>query len=946
MNFSIHSRKISKNLLLVILFLTFCFSGKTNAQQLGSIKGQVVDSLTQEPIYGVNIFIQELSRGNATNLDGDFEINSVSSGIYNLRITYLGYKTKIVPVEVRDGETTELARILLASDFVLGEEVTVLAQAAGQAAAIKTQLESNTIVNVVSKERLSELPDQNAAESVARLPGVSVQRDAGEASKVVVRGLSPRFNSITVNGVRVPGTEGDRSVDLSLLPSDVLDGIEVFKALTPDKDADAVGGTVNLLVKKAPTGFRSTASLETGYNDIRSDFGQYKAALNSSNRFLNNKLGILVSGSVQRANRGSELFDITPEFVQDDSTYALENVNFTDNFQIRDKYGGSASVDYSFNENNEIYISSLFGRTERDEQRYRKRYRIGNTRTEYDARDRQRYDILYSNILNGVHKLNRFEVDWQTSYSYTLSKQTYGNYARFYEVGAYNSGIDNKSVESVINSARNNLDATYFLYGTNETFRNSEADFTASANLKFKFQLNETITGYLKTGGKIRDKNKVNNQNEARTDFNVISEIGQNNPDLFELYNDTHVSITNFINPSYDVPNINGYSVLSPGLDMDKLNNFYSTYSDSYEKNGFIDLEDYEAGETVTSTYIMGEINIGSRLSFLPGVRYEYVETSYDGRFGNLRGNLGQVGGVSDTTGGQNYGEFFPQFHIKANIIEGLDLRLAYTESFSRPDYDNLVPFERINDSEQLLQQGNPDLKHSKAYNYDIFLSYYNNRYGYFSVGAFYKEIDDVDYLRTTRLTAGEYSGYQLTSPVNAVGTSTVRGIEFDLQTDFRFLPKPLNGLILSTNIAFVESETFFPILIIGERSPDPPFRPTLIDTVRAGKLPGQPDITASFTIGYEIGLFSARASLAYQESILEELGSNEPLDQLSKGFSFWDLRVNQSFKSYSNVTVFVSLNNFTNEPERQFVGSGNLSIDSRNFSYGLTASSGVRIKF
>lgn len=931
--------------LLLVLFFIGAFQVSLSAQERGVLSGQVVDSTTSEPIFGANVYIQELLRGAATEGNGEYEITSIPAGTYNLRLSYLGYKTKFITVEILEDRGTTL-NVQLVPDFLIGEEITVLAQAAGQAAAIKTQLESNTIVNVVSKERLSELPDQNAAESVARLPGVSVQRDAGEASKVVVRGLSPRFNSITVNGVRVPGTEGDRSVDLSLLPSDVLDGIEVFKALTPDKDADAVGGTVNLLVKKAPVGFKSTASLESGYNDIRSDFGQYKASLNGSNRYLDNKLGILVSGSIQRANRGSELFDITPEFVQADSSIAIENLNFTDNFQIRDKFGASASVDYEFNKNHEIYISSLFGRTNRDEQRYRKRYRVGNTRTEYDARDRERYDLLYSNILNGNHNFNNFKIDWQTSYSFTLSKQTYGNYARFYEVGAYETGLDNKSVESIIDKARNNLDATYFLYGTNETFRNTEGDFTASANMRYDFQINDLITGYLKAGGKLRDKNKIDNQDEVRTDFNVISEIGQANPDLFDLYNDTHIAISNFIDSEYETPNINGYSVLTPALDMNQLNDFYSTYTNSYTKNGFVNLEDYEAGETVTSTYVMGELNLSSKLTVLSGIRYEYIKTSYVGRTGNLSGNLGQIGILSDTTGGQNYGEFFPQVHIKANIAEGLDLRLAYTESFSRPDYDNLVPFENINDSEQEIERGNPELRHSKAYNYDVFLSYYNSRFGYFSVGAFYKEIDDVDYIRNTRLTEGEFAGYQLTSPVNAIGKSTVRGVEFDLQTDFRFLPKPLDGLILSTNIAFVESETFFPIFLIGDRSPEPPFTPQIIDTVRAGKLPGQPDVTASFTIGYEIAHFSARASLAYQEFILEQLGNKEPTDELSKGFSFWDLRVNQSFKRYPNVTVFVSMNNFKSESEEQFVGAAELSRDTRNFSYGLTASTGVRIKF
>ncbi len=932
-----------KSLFLVLVI--FSNTATLYSQTTATLEGTVRDSLTSETLLGATVYFEELGIGNITDIDGKYQIEGVPLGIHKIQVSYIGYQTRNLVVDLSEGGVTKLD-ILLESSAIMGEEVEVLAQAAGQIAAIKEQMESNTIVNVVSKERLSELPDQNAAESVARLPGVSVQRDAGEAAKVVVRGLSPRFNSITVNGVRVPGTEGDRSVDLSLLPSDVLDGIQVFKALTPDKDADAIGGTVNLLVKKAPGGFRSTASLETGYNDLRSEFGQYKFSLNGSDRFLDGKLGILLSGSVQRANRSSLLFDIDPEWNQADSVNVIENLNFTDNFQVRDKYGLSASLDYTFNEDHEIYLSSLFGRTNRDEQRFRKRYRVGNTRTEYDARDRDRYELLYSNILNGKHTFNNLELNWQTSYSFTLAKQTYGNYARFYEVGAFGTGLNEESVVDIIDKARNNLEETYFLYGQNDTFRNTEGDFTASVNAEYDFTLGEGFSGKFKAGGKVRDKKKVNNLNEIRTDFNVVSEIGQENPDLFELFNNTHIAISNFIDPNYDTPNINGFSVLSPGLDLDKLNDFYSTYSDEYDANGFTDALDYDAGETVTAAYIMSELSFGPRITFTPGIRYEHIETSYDGKFGDLRGNLGQEGVISDTTGGQSYGEFFPQFHLKIDLNENLDLRFAYTHSLTRPDYTNLVPFERINDSEQEIVRGNPNLRHSVAVNYDVFLSYYNNRYGYFSVGAFYKELEDVDYIRNTRLIEGDFAGYELTSPVNAEGTSTVVGVEFDVQTDFRFLPKPLNGLILTANIAFIDSETFFPVFLIGPRSPDPPFAPTIIDTVRSGRLTGQPDITASFTLGYEIGLFSARASLAYQEQIFETLGDNEPNDQFSNKYGFWDVRINQSFKQFPSLTWFVNINNLSSESEREFVGGGSQVSETQDFSYGLTASTGVQIKF
>ncbi len=929
----------------LVIFGINLIAERLYAQDFGTFKGEVRDSTTNEAVIGANVFFFDLSRGGATNNDGTFEVGRIPAGNYNVRFSYIGYITKTVKVTISGGEETYLS-VLLEPDIFEGEEITVLAQAAGQVAAIKQQMESNTIVNVVSKERLSELPDQNAAESVARLPGVSVQRDAGEASKVVVRGLSPRFNSITVNGIRLPGSGNDRSVDLSLVPSEILDGIEVFKALTPDKDGDAVGGTVNLLVKSAPKGFQGGASAETGYNDLRSEFGQYKFSTNMSNRFLDDKMGVLVSGSIQKSNRSSELFDDDIVFNISDSTLRTENLNLTDTREIRDKYGLSTSLDYKINDNNEIYFSSFLGRTDREEQRYRKRYRVGNTRTEYDSRDRERFESIYSSSLSGRHSFGNMEMDWQSSYSYSLGKTPYSNYARFMELGAFRNGLDDTNPDSIVAAANNDLDETYFQYGTFNQSRRTEDDFTFALNNKIKYRLSNKIDGFIKFGGKYRDKNKKVDENENRTDFEVVSEIGQDNPDDFELYNDTHIAIINFINTNYNSPEISNRYVINPGLDSDALRNFYSRFSDFYLPNRVTNLNDYKAGESVSAFYAMAEINLGSKITFLPGFRYEYTDNFYEGKAGNLRGGRGEIGEISDTTGGQSYSEFLPQVHFKLNIVEGIDLRLAYTKSLSRPNYDNLVPYQNVNVPEQTLARGNPDLQHTTATNYDAFISFYKNSIGYLSVGLFYKELENIDYIRTTRLQDGEFAGYQLTSPVNAEGTSTVKGIEFDVQTDFRYLPKPLNGLILSANVAFIESETFFPVFLIGPRSTEPPFAPTIIDTVRAGKLPGQPDVTASFTIGYEIGLFSARASLAYQEAILEEIAVTSITDGLSEGFNFWDFRLNQSFKKIRNLTFFLNVNNVLRESERQFVGSTEISKRARDFSYGLTASTGIKVKF
>src|SRR6056297_2912210 len=171
-------------------------------------------------------------------------------------------------------------------------EVIISTQARGQRAAINQQFASNLVINVVSSEKMQELPDANAAESIGRLPGVSLQRASGEASKVVIRGLSPKYSNVTLEGVKMASTGQDRSVDLSMIQGDALGGIEVSKSLRADQDADAIGGTVNLRLSEAPKKRKIDLMVQGGYANISRDFDNYKLTGGFSDRFWDNKLGL------------------------------------------------------------------------------------------------------------------------------------------------------------------------------------------------------------------------------------------------------------------------------------------------------------------------------------------------------------------------------------------------------------------------------------------------------------------------------------------------------------------------------------------------------------------------------------------------------------------------------------------------------------------------------
>ncbi len=916
--------------------------------QSGAIAGQVTDVQNGNPLPGAAVRIKDTAIGTATDPNGRYRLSNISSGTQQIVVSYLGYQTFEAEVNVIAGETVTF-NAALSFGVVEGEEIIVTAQAAGQVAAINQQLTSNTITNVVSAERIQELPDQNAAESVGRLPGVSIERDAGEGQKVIIRGLAPKFNAITVNGERIPSTDGnDRSVDLSMISPDVLAGIEVFKALTPDKDADAIGGTVNLITRQAEAGLRGNIRVQTGYNDHQQAYGQFKSSFTASNRFFNNKLGIVGTGSFQRADRSSDVLDAGYTFTRegdDGAVVSVNNLNLGDRLETRDRYTGGLTFDYNLPRGS-LLLNTFAGYTDRDEIRRRKRYRIGSAYTEYDLRDRDIEQYLYSTALSGKHNFSGFTVAWLGSYANTLQKTPFSNTSRFRELAAFNADIiEDQGPELIPLGAKSELERTWFFENTLDQDRISDNNLAAKFDLNIPFKLNGQILGEISLGAKVRDKSRSRDGTRFRSPFGELDDIGQQETGRFELYQAQRIAISNFLDPGFDPGDyLNGRYAFGPGLDTDLLNDFTTEFRSRYTVDLENEAEDYEAGEQVRAAYLMAEINIGPRLMFLPGVRFEQTFTDYDsfeldGEFDDMGRFIGTINRIR---GGQDYSELLPMVHLRYKVTSQFDVRLAYTKSLARPDYFNLVPWERIVIFNNTIERGNPDLKHTVAQNFDLYASLYTNQFGLFTVGGFYKKLDNIDYIRVTRIQGGDFNGFELTEPVNAEEETIVYGVEFDLQTNFHWLPAPFDGLLLNANYTYIFSETFFPFFEIGPRSTEPPFRPTIIDTFRAGKMPGQSDAIINLSVGYEKRGFSGRISMIYQGISLETIGTRSELDGFLDDYVRWDAAINQRVSD--RFTVFFNLNNFTNRAERAFLGSRTFATNEEYFGWSMDF--GLRYKF
>ncbi|RKZ92025.1 MAG: hypothetical protein DRQ40_09205, partial [Gammaproteobacteria bacterium] len=282
---------------LILLAVSLLQIQASAPQKPGEIQGYIREAASVEPIAFASVAIMGTTLGTISDNRGFYSLKHIQPGTHQLRISFIGYADYDVSVEVRDGEVTE-QDINLTLTSIQGEEVTITAMARGQAKAINTQIMAKNIKNVISEQKIRELPDANAAEALARLPGVSVVREGGEAVEIKIRGVGA--NTMFVNGMRMDGGLGSVS-------SSMIGSIELNKAFMPDQDADVLGGRVEFKMREALPGFRKDIWVRTGYNGFTKSFKMQDVSALLSNRFFNDRLGVMLSLSYDRKDRGRDV---------------------------------------------------------------------------------------------------------------------------------------------------------------------------------------------------------------------------------------------------------------------------------------------------------------------------------------------------------------------------------------------------------------------------------------------------------------------------------------------------------------------------------------------------------------------------------------------------------------------------------------------------------------
>ena len=830
----VRSRLISL-LGLMVIFLATSLMG----QQYGQIVGKVVENGTDMDLPGANILIEGTSLGAASGIQGKYVISRVPAGEQTVKVTYLGYESETVTVTVPAGQSIE-QNFSLDQTSVAGEEVVVWgARAKGQAMALNQQKNAPNIKNIVASDQMGRFPDASAPEAVQRIPGISVQRDMGEGRYIQIRGGSPRMTTVTFNGERIPSPEGDdRQIALDAVPVDILESIEVSKAITPDMDADAIGGSVNLITKRAPDQQLFQVEAAGGYAPIREQYSP-NGSITYGNRFADGKFGVLVSASANRRNFGAD--DVEPDYefeepgLADDQLTELQVRHYT---LWRARLGGTAMLDYKLDNNSSLFLNGVYTELQDNEQRRRFIQNVEDGELEYNHKSRLE-KLRSMNVTAGGQHL--FGSGYQLDYNVTMTQSEevtpHDQEIIFLQEGVTFSP-DISDPESIrANPAPEFITGDYLFDGFEPATSNTkDRDYIGALNLSVPYELANTV-GNLKVGFKYRDKQKT--QDVIENEYGLIDDAEDI---LLGSTHDADFEFSNFAPGDYPFPPY----VTSE----DYVNNFLDDNNSVLEGEPVIDadVEDFAADEKTIALYAMTEINFTPQFMFLPGVRYETTDVTASGYEYDS-----ETEEITPSTAEKSYGKIFPMVHARYRLAPRTNIRAAFTSVLARPNYFDIAPY-RLRDDED-IELGNPNLDPTFAYNYDLMFEHYAQSIGVISAGVFHKQVDDPIF---TFLWDNDLGG-ETVQPQNGQ-SGTITGVEFALQHQMKFLPAPFDGLGFYGNYTYTTSDATLP-------------------DGREAKFAGQPDNVFNVALSYEKGGFSGQISLNYHDKYVLEYGEDSASD-------------------------------------------------------------------
>lgn len=941
-------KQIEKVLLSLLILLSAGLQvlANVNVNELkhGTIKGRILDTSNQT-LPGATIYIDSLHTGVVSDINGFYTLTNIAPGTYKVKVSYVGYSPVEMTITVPEGKTVESDVML--NDGVKLREVVVGGAFNGQRRALSSQKNAMGIVNVVSADQVGKFPDSNIGDALKRISGINVQYDQGEARFGQVRGTSADLSSVTINGNRIPSAEGDtRNVQLDLIPADMVQTIEVNKVVTADMDADAIGGSINLVTKNTPNKRMFNATVGSGYNAV-SKKAQLNLGLTYGDRFFNDKLGLMFSGSYQNAPGGSDNAEF--EYDVDDGSVVMKEAQMRQYYVTRERQSYSLALDYEFNPDHKISFKGIYNRRNDWENRYRVVYKDldesdpseqsielqtkGGADDTRNARLERQQTMDFT--LDGEHNLGgRLLMDWAASFSRASEDRPNERY--------FGLKMDNNTGENLINTfhgiggrapystiAIPGLDNEGWeldeLTNSNQSIYENEWKF----RLNFELPLMKGLYGNtLRFGGKYTNKEKDRettmykydgedvNDNPIFNDGGAWREHGSSQIRKGFMVGDNYPEGTHFVSKKY-LGSINFNSMQGE--------------PDYEEMSG-----NYHAKEEITSAYLRFDQKLGQKLDLMLGLRMEHTALNYRGL--NWVVDEDENESLESTGNRKNsYTNWLPSVLLKYDVNDDLKLRASFTETLSRPKYSALIPSVNYNRADEEATIGNPNLKPTTSYNFDLSAEYYFKSVGLVSVGLFYKSINNVIVdevwkgMDSQLPITGTYD-YEISKPINAYDADLF-GVEVAYQRDFGFITPALKCLGFYGNYTYTANKT-----------KNHHFEHRVLEDGEDVDMIGSPEHTANASLFFEKWGFNLRLSYNFASAFVDEMGEVAQLDRYYDKVNYLDLNASYTFGKRFKTTIYADVTNLLNQPLRYYQGTKDRTAQVEY--YGARFNAGIKVSF
>ena len=954
--------------------------GYAQATQSGVVRGRVFNGATGENLANAVVSVAGSGVSALTERDGTFTLAQVPVGAATLKVTYPGLDDATATVAVpANGEATQDFK--LTSSIYTLESVSVTAVREGNAAAIARQEAALTVGNSVSSDAYGNIAKGDMGSFLQRMPGVVGEYGGSAVDAISVRGLSPEFTSVTMDGSRYASANPDsRSQLVSGIATGAIESIEVIKTPTADMDAESLGGVVNM---RSRSGFdRSSRTIvlnaSASYNETmgehldisgsgRKYFPNYSVDYSDVFMVFGRKLGVSFTGGYQEVGDGLQTIRaaFAGNWNYSSPTVGRQVLYADQEYHLNKRVNFQAKFDYKLSRESSVSFTAGWTRFVNVMDQNRPQYTDNLTfdavnstsdlwlftRSSYRTQRDFRYtpSETWNFNLNGKTAVGAIKLAWAATYSdsfrpldrMSATARSNNLYSFTYDRRASKEFPTLTFAGAVTppNDPFTNM-LSIALTGTHEDASDKVASVKLDASRDF---LQWRFPVKLKTGFRVRQQDRDRDADSitgtlAAGDYSRYRVAVQHGW-LAGRYPATPIIDTKAI--FRDV----GISYLPSGLPTRPTVQF--TYNAAALPLTAANLDtsvtnslqnDYQTRETIPAGYVQSEVKLASKLQMTAGLRFEQTRASITSRFENTRATTPEARFGSFRTVESDYVDWFPNLQFRYEPIKRFTVRANYSTTIGRPRISDLVGRFAINDLGQTVSFSNPSLKPQISSNYDVSLEYYFKPVGVVSIGAFRKDIKNYVTATSFRITGNEfgldlsdYVGWQGNSRINS-GNAKVQGMEFNYSQQLSFLPGLARGFGVMANWTVLNSAGDYN----GVVTTPLPF---------ANSLTGMRPRSGNAGITYNYSRWDLRVMWNYSDTYLSSLNTGDPSSSEFIGrrgqYDFF-----ARYKVTKTINVFLDVINLGEENRGRYNGLYRPDRRAQTNLFPRSISAGIQARF